>query len=290
MKLSLFDSPTHVDDGVANAERARAAGLHRYWVPQVMNADPIVVLSVVAAKVPDILLGTSVMAMQTTLPQHLAQQCRTINQVSDGRFTLGLGVNHQPVVTGVFGLPWGKPYSHLVEYLDALLPLLSDQRVSTEGEYVTHRTQINVPGETPDVMLAALGPKMLQLAADRTQGTITWMTGPATIASHIRPTLGDGQVVAGVGIWITDDVSAARDQANIDLAIYGQLPSYRAMMDREGAKNPADLVLIGDAHTVRAGLESYRDAGTDEVALNVLGRGDDREAGLQVAEQLGGNI
>ena len=97
-------------------------------------------------------------------------------------------------------------------------------------------------------------------------------------------------MVAGVGIWITDDVAAARDQANIDLAIYGQLPSYRAMMDREGAKDPADLVLIGDDATVRAGLESYRDAGTDEAEINVLGRGDDREAGLQVAEQLGGNI
>ena len=178
----------------------------------------------------------------------------------------------------------------MVEYLDALLPLLEDQQVSTTGEFVTHHTSLNVPGPTPDVMLAALGPKMLKLAADRTAGTITWMTGPKTIESHIRPGIGGGHIAAGVPIFITDDVPAAREFAGNALAIYGQLPSYRAMLDREGMDGPADMVLAGDPETVRAGLEAYKAAGVDEIAMNVLGTGESLEATWELAASLGGEM
>jgi len=290
-KISWFDSATSVDDAVANAERARAAGLHRYWAPQIRNTDPMVVLGVVGREVADIRLGTSVVAHHTTFAQNLAAQARTINQISGGRFTLGLGTSHEPVITGVFGLPWRKPYTHMVEYLDAILPLLSDQKVSTNGEFVTHHTEINVPAPVPDVMLAALGPKMLRLAADRTSGTITWMTGPGTIAEHVRPTIGaEAEIVAGVPVWITDDIEEARERANVELAIYGHLPSYRAMLDREGMETPADMVLMGDLETVRVGLDRYRDAGTTEIMLNVMGSGESLEAAWQLTESLGGEI
>lgn len=288
MKISLFDSTNKVDTAVTNAHRAKEAGLVRYWVPQIMNADPVAVLAVVGREVQDIKLGTSVIAMQSTLPQMLAQQSLTLNQISGGRFTLGLGTNHEPVTTGVFGLPWGKPYTHMVEYLDALLPLLTEQSVSTNGTYVSHHTAIDVEADAPDVMLAALGPKMLRLAAERTSGTITWMTGPVTIAEHIRPTIGpDVDIVAGVAIWVTDDVEAALAEANVGLAIYGQLPSYRAMLDREGVTNPGEMVLIGDAETVIAGLESYKRAGATEAALSIMG---EPAGAWEIIETLGGAL
>ena len=146
----------------------------------------------------------------------------------------------------------------------------------------------SVKAEPAGVMIAALGPKMLKLASERTNGTITWMTGPVTIGDHVRPTIGDAaEIAAGVGIQITDDVDAARAQANVDLEIYGQLPSYRAMLDREGAANPGDMVLIGDADTVRSGLEAYKAAGATECALNILG---DKEAAWEAITPLGGEI
>ena len=286
MKISWFDSATNVDHAVANAERARAAGCHRYWAPQISNTDPMVVLGIVGREVADIRLGTSVVAMQTTFAETLAAQSRTINQITGGRFTLGLGASHKPALEMQYGMEWRKPYTHMVEYLDALLPLLSEQRVSTTGEFVTHHTQINVPGETPAVMLAALGPKMLALAAERTSGTITWMTGPKTITSHVRPGIGDGQIVAGVPIFITDDVDGARAFAGKALQIYGQLPSYRAMLDREGMAGPEDMVLAGDPDTVRAGLEAYRAAGVDEIAMNVLGTGESMDAAFDLAASM----
>lgn len=277
MKISLFDSQPVVSDAVVNATRAEAAGLHRYWAPQIMNADTMMTLGAVAAAVPNIQLGTSVMAMQTMLPQTMAQQSRTLNQISGGRFTLGVGVNHKPVVTNRWGLPWDKPYSRFVEYLNAMSPLLEGNAVDVSGEFVSHTTEIAVPSDTPGLMLAALGPKMLKLAGDRSAGTITWMTGPKTIAEHIKPHLdegGGGDIVAGVGAIVTtsaEETEGARAWANKALAIYPQLPSYRAVMDREGATEAADLVLIGDTDAVRAGIERYRDAGATEVAMNLIG-------------------
>lgn len=280
MDISLFDSPSTVSDAVANAERARAAGMKGYWAPQVSNADTMVTLGVVASQVPDIGLGTSVMAMQTMLPQTMAQQARTVNQISEGRFTLGIGVNHKPVVEGMWGLPFNKPYSRFVEYLDALVPLMTDQKVSVSGEFVTQRSQINVPGDAPGLMFAALGPKMLRLAGTRSEGTITWMTGPNTIRDHIRPNLdegGGGRVVAGVGIMVTEDPEKGRAWANRALAIYPTLPSYKAVMDREGATEASDLVLIGSKEEVQAGIDAYAAAGTDEVAINMIGTPEQNE-------------
>ena len=118
-------------------------------VPQVERADPIAVLAVVADRVPRIELATSVIVIQSTLPGLLAQQTRTVNQISGGRFTLGIGVCHQPIVTEVFGLEWRRPYSHMVQYLDALLPLLADQAVDTVGDLASHRGEIEVPGPVP---------------------------------------------------------------------------------------------------------------------------------------------
>ena len=292
MQISLFDSPQVVADGVANAQRAHDAGLTRYWSPQVMNADNMLNLAAVAAAVPDIGLGTSVMAMQTMLPQTMAQQARTLNQISGGRFTLGIGVNHEPVVTGRWGLPWNKPYSRFVEYLDALLPLLAGEPVDVSGEFVSHNTAIGVPSETPEVMLAALGPKMLKLAGERSAGTITWMTGPKTIAQHIRPNLdagGGGKIVAGVAVIVTEtdeETAASRKFANEALAIYGTLPSYKAVMDREGVSEVADLVLIGNADTVSAGVKAYADAGTDEIALSMMGAPDQNERAWSLLSEL----
>ena len=131
MKISWFDSPSEIDAALETAERARAAGLHRYWNPQVANADPMVTLAIVGREVPDIGLGTSVVAMQTTFAGTLAAQSRTINQATGGRFCLGLGASHQPAMELQYGIEWRKPYTHMVEYLDALLPLLNEQRVST---------------------------------------------------------------------------------------------------------------------------------------------------------------
>ena len=127
----------------------------------------------------------------------------------------------------------------------------------------------------PEVYIAALGPQLLKLAGRRTAGTCTWMTGPATLSGHVVPTLrqgaadagrpeGDVKVAASLPISVTDDVDAARGHAATEFAVYGQLPSYRAMLDREGYAGPEDAAIIGDEATVRGRLDELRAAGVDE--------------------------
>jgi alkanesulfonate monooxygenase SsuD/methylene tetrahydromethanopterin reductase-like flavin-dependent oxidoreductase (luciferase family) len=127
----------------------------------------------------------------------------------------------------------------------------------------------------PDVYIAALGPQLLKIAGRRTAGTCTWMTGPKTLAEHVGPTLrqaaadagrpeGAVRVAASLPISVTDDVDAARKQAATQFAMYGHLPSYRAMLDREGYAGPEDAAIIGDEATVTQRLDELRAAGVDE--------------------------
>ena len=133
----------------------------------------------------------------------------------------------------------------------------------------------------PKVVVAALGPVMLKLAGRFTDGTATWMTGPQTIADHIAPTITQAaeeagrptpMVIAGVPVSVTDDPAAARAEAEQVFAIYGTLPSYRAMLDREGAAGPGDVAVVGDEDTVRKGIALYAEAGVTD--LNVAPFGD----------------
>ena len=285
VKYALLDLPTRVDAAVASAARAEAAGLDRYMVAQVERADPIAVLAVVADRVPRIELATGVIAIQSTLPQHLAQQARTVNQISGGRFTLGIGVCHQPIVTEVFGLEWSRPYSHMVQYLDALLPLLADQEVDTSGDLVSHRTEIEVPGPAPGVLLAAMGPRMLALAGARTAGTLLAWTGPRTIAEHVRPAIGDGLVSAAVWVCVTGDPEEARARLGEQLAGYRTLSSYQAMSERERVADMMDLLVIGSADEVRAELARYAEASADEIAVILQGTPAERAAGWAMIEE-----
>ena len=285
VKYALLDLPTLVDAAVANAARAEAAGLDRYIAAQVERADPIAVLAVVADRVPRIELATGVIAIQSTLPQHVAQQARTVNQISGGRFTLGIGVCHEPIVTAAFGLEWSRPYSHMVQYLDALLPLLADQATDVSGDLVSHRTAINLPGPAPRVMLAAMGPKMLALAAARTEGTILAWTGPRTIEEHVRPAVGDALVSAAVWVCVTDDPDGARARIGEQLAGYRTLPSYQATTERENVTDMMDLLAIGSAVEVRAELARYAAASADEVAIILQGTSAEREAGWAMIEE-----
>jgi alkanesulfonate monooxygenase SsuD/methylene tetrahydromethanopterin reductase-like flavin-dependent oxidoreductase (luciferase family) len=121
---------------------------------------------------------------------------------------------------------------------------------------------------------------MLEVAGELAAGTVTWMTGLDTLESHIVPSIRRAAAAAGRGapriqsavpICLTDDVDAARDACNKSFAIYGKLPSYRAMLDREGAGLPGDVALLGDEAALRAGLARYRDVGVDDFAPSVFG-------------------
>ena len=272
--LSGFKSP--VDDTVAYLAQLREEGFRRAWFAQMpYEPDLLTALTVGLREVDGIEAGTGVLPIQNQHPMLLAQRALTISQMSGGRLLLGLGMTHQAVTEGMWGIPWDKPVRRLGEYLDGLLPLLNGEKADASGETVTTRGALMIPGApTPPVYIAALGPKLLQIAGRRSSGTVTWMTGPKTLAGHVSPTLRQAaadagradavRVVAAIPVSVTDDVDGARKQAAEQFAIYGQLPSYRAMLDREGYAGPEDVAIIGDEQTVRDRLAEIEAAGVDE--------------------------
>ena len=122
-------------------------------------------------------------------------------------------------------------------------------------------------------MISALAPLMLKLAGSMTDGTITWMTGVKTIETHVVPGVSAAakeagrstpRVVVGLPICVTEDVAAAREMAAKAFVIYGQLPNYKRMLDREGVAGPADVAIVGNEAEVERQLRGLASAGATD--------------------------
>lgn len=288
MRIGIFGglaATGSIDDVVDDVRTAQEQGFPSYWVPQIFGYDALTLLAVVGRETGGaqgrIELGTSVVPTYPRHPAMLAAQSLTTQKAAGGRFTLGIGLSHQPVIEHMFGMSFDKPVRHLREYLDILMPLVNGEPVSATGETLSANLALDIPDPEPvPVMVAALGPQMLRLAGARAAGTITWMTGPKTLESHTGPELRraaeqagnpEPRIAAGIPICVTDDVGGARERAAKVFAVYGQLPSYRAMLDREGLDGPADLAFIGDEDTVSERIRGMADAGVTDLAANEFG-------------------
>lgn len=262
-----------VDDIVATTRAAHEAGLHSAWSSQIFGLDALTALAVAGREVPDIAIGTGVVPTYPRHPMMLAAQARTVQQASGGRLHLGIGLSHQVVIEGMLGMSFDRPLRHMREYLSILVPLCDGEPSNFAGETLTGRVTLDVPCDPVPVLVAALGEKMLRLAGATTAGTMTWMTGRATIAEHVAPVINAAaadagrpapRVVVSLPVAVTDDTAGARATAAELFAIYGTLPSYRAMLDREGAEGPGDVAVVGTEDEVRGQIDALFDAGATE--------------------------
>jgi len=258
-------------------QRAAEQGFTSAWMSNIFGVDALTALAVAGNQVPGIEVGTAVVPTYPRHPAVLAQQARTVAAAVDGRLVLGIGLSHKVVIEDMFGYDFSRPVLHMREYLAVLLPLLDRQSVSFTGTTVRANVGLTTPspGRVP-VVVAALGTQMLHLAGAQADGTVLWMTGPATVRDHVVPVITAAAESAGrpgprvvciLPVCVTDDPDAARERAARIFAIYGELPSYRAMLDREGATGPADVAIVGDEDAVSAQISALAEAGvTDFVA------------------------
>ena len=275
---------------IEESRDAADRGFAGVWMAQISRGDALTWLTLIGREVPRIELGTAVIPTYPRHPIALAMQALTVNAAVDGRLQLGIGLSHQIVIEGQYGYSFDKPARHMRDYLAILKPLLDEGKSDHAGETLTGRAQVDVPGSTPPpVLLAALAPQMLKLAGSVADGTITWMTGPATIESHIVPSINAAadaagrpgpRVVCGLPVAVTDDEPATRELVAKGFAGYGFLPSYRAMLDKEGVEGPPDVAIVGDEKTVGAALRRLSDGGTTDFLAAVVATGDDRKRTL----------
>lgn len=277
MRLGLFLEDRDIDTFVEMCRKAADGGFASVWTSQIFRLDALTAIAVAAREVPGIEFGTGVVPTYPRHPMTLAIQAMTTQAATGGRLALGIGLSHQMVVEGMWGYDFSKPARHMREYLSVLLPLLRGESVNFEGETLKGVGQVDNPkGADVPVLLAALAPRMLELAGSLCDGTVTWMTGPETIATHIRPSIRaaadkagrpDPRIVMCLPVAVTDDVAAAKAQAAKTFAIYGHLPSYRAMLDREGADGPADVAIAGSEDEVGERVMAMAERGvTDFIA------------------------
>jgi F420-dependent oxidoreductase-like protein len=264
-----------IDAIVEDAQRAAADGYSSYWVAEHPTGgfDALTVLAVVGQRVPGIELGTAIVPTHPRHPMALAGQVLTVRSLLGDRLTLGIGLSHE-VMMAQLGIGFEKPIRHLREYLSILMPLLTDGKVDFQGEVLSCRAEVFRAPESPcPVVVAALGPQALKMAGSRTQGTTLAWVGPRTIREHIVPTISAAaasagrpapRIIATLPVCVTDDPVPVRQLVSKMLSHYGELPSYRAMFDREGVAGPGELALIGNEAEVGAKLDEMAQAGVTD--------------------------
>lgn len=281
-------SATPLVDCIEDARCAAADGFASFWLPQAYGLDVMTALAVVGREVDGIELGTAVLPIYARAPISLASAVRTVQAATGGRFTLGLGLSHIGLVEAAYGADFDHPVRDLREYLTAVVPLLRGERVDMAGDSYRVSAQVTVQGvEGGAVLVAALGEQTLRVTGRLADGTLTWVTGPRTLEEHTIPTICGAaeaagrprpRIVAGLPICVTTDPDAARARADRMFQIYGVLPSYRAMLDREGADGPGDVAVVGDDSSVAAQLAHLAAIGVDDFAASPFGTPDERAA------------
>jgi 5,10-methylenetetrahydromethanopterin reductase len=292
----IAGNPVNVDGLLDQVVAAERDGFASAWFANIFGMDAITACALAGRVTKRIELGTAVVPTFPRHPVAMAQQALSANAACGGRFTLGIGLSHQLVIEGMFGLSFAKPFSHIREYMAVLAPLMRDGSVSFQGEEYRVQAQMAVTGATaPPILIAALAPRMLGLAGAQAAGTVTWMTGPKTLREHTVPRLTEAaakagrpapRVVCGLPIAVCDDPAVARERAAQAFSVYGMLPSYRSMLDKEGAAGPADVAIVGDESAVGEQLERLADAGVTDFLAAIFPVGGDAAASIARTREL----
>ena len=299
MRMGLGSGGRTIAEAVEATKHAEADGFASVWFSNIFGLDAMTVCAVAGAATSTIELGTFVVPTFPRHPHAMAQQASSTNDAAAGRFTLGIGLSHQIVIEMMFGLSYERPARHMEEYLSVLMPLLHDGKVQHAGDVykVSGNLERNGAPHPPSVVVAALGPKMLEITGRLADGTATWTTGVKTLGDHIVPTITAAaeqagrpapRIIAGLPVCVTEDPDAARELAAKQFAVYGTLPAYRAMLDREGAATPGDIALVGDEEAVAAQVRQLADAGVTDFGGSLYGSPEQVTRGRALLRSLAG--
>lgn len=291
MKLGIFyGGAQDVDGHIQGAVDAENDGFDSVWYGQIFGPDVLTVIAMAGRRTSRIQFGTSVVPTYARHPTVMATQALTAQAATNGRFNLGIGLSHAPVVESMWGISYDRPAVHMREYLTIVQGLIQTGRADFEGEMFKVHANVSIPSSgKPPVLIAALAPVMLKTAGAMSDGTITWMTGPKTLESHIVPRLtkaareagrGAPRVVVGLPVAVTDNPAEAREKAARAFMIYGTLPNYQRMLNKEGASGPADVAIVGTEAEVEKGIRAVALAGATEFAVAAYPVGDDPAASL----------
>jgi F420-dependent oxidoreductase-like protein len=280
---------------IAAAESAEQNGFTSIWVPQIPgDFDAFTAITLMGRATERIELGTAVVPIQTRHPIAMAQEVLSVQAVSEGRFTLGIGVSHHWVIHSQLGLPYERPARQMRNYLEVLnAALRAPGSVDIDNDEYRVHSPMDVTDYGPNpILLAALGPVMLRVAGQHASGTILWLADERAVGEHVVPRITKAaaeagrpapRVIAGVPVALcaNDEVDTAREWANRVLGHSEFCPNYQRLLDRGDAKSEGDILAAGDESAVGDRLRAFRDAGATDLAVRVLALGPDRESRIE---------
>jgi len=304
MKLSLLFPETRSLEAVrALAVATESQGFHGLWLGSAFGFDPVMALAMAGPVTSRIALGVAVIPSWPRHPVVAAQQAATANAACSGRFRLGIGPSHVPVMD-MYGIEMDRPVSHSREYLDVVRTLLHTGAVDHRGERFQVQGFLDIEGSgigspttAPPVLLAVLRPQMARVAGGHADGALCWLTPAPYLAGVVAPALNRGAVdaerdsppplVVELPCALATDREAVHAMAAADLAIYPQMPYYRNMFEAAGvaldgrrwSDDMIDAAVVwGDASRIGEQVAALFAAGADEVVLSPFGVGADPEA------------
>ena len=247
------------------AGRIEQLGYSALWLPDTVGRDPFAHIAHLARNTSTLVFATGIASIFNRHPGAMKQAANTLAEQTDGRFVLGLGVSHAPMVAGVRKLDYSKPLTQMRAYLAAM----------DESPY-----SAPTPTTPPTRLLAALGPRMIELARDAADGAHPYWTTPEHTA-QTREILGpDKLLCVEQKVVLSTDPSIARELAKQAIGAYGALPNYRNNWKRlgysdddiDGGENRfIDAVVAwGDADAIRVRLDAHYDAGATHVCIQPL--------------------
>ena len=282
---AAFGPGLDLDALLEQARAAEAAGLDSVYFTQQTSWDALTLAALAGREVPRIGLGTAVSRTYPVHPLAMAGHALTAQAATGGRLTLGIGPSHRPIIEGQYGMSFDRPARHVREYLEALGPLLRGETVQYRGETLAAAGSVDVPdAPPPSILLSALGPVMLRIAGELTDGTVTAWAGPELVAERIVPALTRSAEAAGrpaprilatMMAAVTSRPAQLREELGAAFGAAGEMDSYRRLLDLQGLAGPQDTVVAGDEAALEAEVRRFADAGVTE--LLVLAVGDEHE-------------
>ena len=276
MRIGLYISAAGNEPLELIFERFAAAeglGFRTAWVGHTFEWDSLTLLALAGPSTKGMELGSWVVP---TFPRHpiaLAQQALTVQRACGNRLALGIGASHAAVIQKRMGIDYTRPLRHMREYLAVLPNLLSGERIEYHGEDYRIAAQLDPGGAAaPPVLVAALGPKMLELAGRCADGVAIWLGGARFVGEFALPHIELGakaagrsrpRVVVGLPVAVTRHPDA-REAAEKFLAMSSRLPAYQRVLEREGVASPGAVALVGDEAQVVRRLEALAALGVSD--------------------------
>jgi alkanesulfonate monooxygenase SsuD/methylene tetrahydromethanopterin reductase-like flavin-dependent oxidoreductase (luciferase family) len=298
-----------LDQALERVALAESLGYESVYTTHLAGRESLTVLTAYAMRSQRIRMGTGVVPIYSRTPATMAQTAATIDSLSGGRFTLGLGVSHRPVVEGWHGQTIDRPVAEMREYVAIVRAILRGEEPPAGEKW---HTGFRLAGLDPrpdlPIYVAALSPAMLRLAGEVGDGVLLWLCTPSYIRDVVVPEVTRGReragrslegfdIVPAVPAAVIDETATAYGSMRSDLIPYFGLPFYRAMIERSGygdeiaafdaasgdleAMRAAisdrfleELTAVGDAATVRGGLARYSAAGATSPCVGPVPRTD----------------